>query len=137
ADAGWTHEVSWRWSARRAALQATAHLTAPTASLALVEWEVPAALVVTEVSGAEVHYWARSGTKVQAWLQRPVADTTLHLIGWLPRSPKEPTQFRLPALRVADVQKQTSMVRLSCGDDLSLHPGKLDRLTPRAAPGTP
>lgn len=136
-DARCSHDVSWRLGGRQAALHATAHLTSSSPSLSLVEWEVPAALSVSEVSGAEVHYWTRAGTKVQAWLQRPVADTTLHLIGWLPRSPKEATQFRLPSLRVADVPKQSSMVRLSCGDDLLVRPGKLDRLTSRPELGTP
>src|SRR5262249_13385106 len=53
-------EVSWRVGLRQASLRATAKLTSPDASLALVEWEVPGALSVIEVSGPQVHHWTRT-----------------------------------------------------------------------------
>src|SRR5262249_55211525 len=79
----------------------------------------------------------RFGPRLQVWLQRPVGETTVQLTGWLPRSPKEPAQFNLPLVRVADMKRAKTTVRLS-GEGLVLTPGKMQNLTARPelrAPG--
>jgi hypothetical protein len=132
-----TSDISWRISPRQAMLRATAKVTAPDASLALVEWELPAALQLIEVTGSQMHHWTRSGPRIQVWLQKPVSEITLQLTGWLPRSPKEQALFNLPALRVLDVHKQSSTVHVAVGDELLLNPGKLQNLVPRPELGAP
>jgi len=123
-------EVSWRVEQRQAALRATAHLTAPDSGPSFVEWDVPGAINVTDVSGPLVRTWSRAGGRVQVWLQRPGTDITLTLQGWLPRLPKDAARFDLPCLRL-QTRTQSSVVRVLAGDGLALQPGKVQNLTPR------
>jgi hypothetical protein len=124
-------EAIWRIEPRQASVRATARLTAPDGGLALVEWDVPGGISVTEVSGPLVRSWSRIGGRVQVWLQRPTAEATLTLTGWMPRLPKEATRFDLPCLRLAAVRSQASTVRVIAGDGLALGTGKVQNLTPR------
>ena len=125
-------EVAWKVGQRQATVRAAAKLTG--ADLSLVQWEIPGPLAVVEVSGQHVHHWTRSGGRIQVWLQRPVTETTLQLIGWLPRPPQEQSQFNLPPLRILDMEKQSTTVRVAAGDGLVLQPGKVSNLTLRADP---
>src|SRR5262249_28783670 len=74
AQARCDSEVSWRVGPRQASVRATAKLTSPDTNLAMVDWEVPGALSIVEVSGPQVHHWTRTGPRLQVWLQRPMAD---------------------------------------------------------------
>jgi hypothetical protein len=125
-------DVTWRIEPRQASVRATARLTAPEASLSFVEWDVPGGISVTDVSGPLVRTWSRAGGRVQVWLQRPTADLTLTLQGWLPRLPNNAARFDLPCLRL-QTRTQSSVVRVLAGDGLALQPqpGKMQYLTPR------
>jgi hypothetical protein len=124
-------EVTWRIEPRQASLRATARLTAPDGSLSFVDWDVPGGISVTDVSGPLVRTWSRAGGRVQVWLQRPSADTTLTLHGLITRLPKDAARFDLPCLRL-HTRSQSSLVRVQAGDSLALAPAKVTpSLTPR------
>jgi hypothetical protein len=129
-------EISWRIAPRQAVLRASAKITSPDNNLALLEWEIPAGLQVIEVAGSQVQRWTRSGARIQVWLQKPTGEATLQLTGWLPRSSKEPAQFAIPLVRLADMKKQRLTLRLA-GEGVALTPGKLGNLTARPELGTP
>jgi hypothetical protein len=124
-------DVTWRIEPRQAALRATARLTAPDGGFSFVEWDVPGGINVTDVSGPLVRTWSRVGGRVQVWLQRPTADTTLTLQGWSARLPKDAARFDLPCLRLR-ARSQSSLVRVLAGDSLALVPVNVPQnLTPR------
>ncbi|MBY0522421.1 MAG: hypothetical protein K2R98_03445 [Gemmataceae bacterium] len=120
-------DVSWRVDARQAVLQAAARLTAPDSGLSLLEWTIPANVVVTEVSGPHLRSWSRTGSRVQVWLQRPVGETTLQLTGWVPR---DPARLDLPCLRMA-AKSHGTLLRVTAGDGVAVTPTNLSALTPR------
>src|SRR5207253_2095927 len=80
-----------------------------------------------------VRSWSRSGAALQVWLQRPVADTTLRLTGWLPPGDAA-ADFRLPALPVSSARTQKAFVHVSAGDGLALRPEGLRELRPLPDP---
>lgn len=133
-----SQEVSWRVGPQQATVRATAVVKAPAGDLALVEWDVPAVVQVSRVSGDNVRSWSRSGSRVQVWLQRSGAAAEVHLTGWLalpaPRTRNEAgqavfesTTFALPSIRLASGDQQT-VVRLSAGPGLALKPQQLENL---------
>ncbi|HXG11796.1 MAG TPA: hypothetical protein VNK04_18720 [Gemmataceae bacterium] len=131
-------DITWRVSHQQAEFRATARLTAPKEDLALVEWDVPAAVeTITGVSGPDVHHWTRSGSRVQVWLRRSVGSTEVQLAGWMPLRPGPkggPTRFPLPAVRLVSVRAQRIFVRLTAGGDTALVAGELQNLWPLPDP---
>jgi hypothetical protein len=122
--------ITWIVGEQQASFHAKIGLSAPDESLALVEWEVPAAVALTEVSGPDVRNWSRSGSRVQIWLQRSVTQTTVEVSGWMPRSKEQsPAHFRLPRLYFPGAA-QTTFVRLHAQEGLQLHPETLHHLWP-------
>src|SRR5439155_10356890 len=104
-------EIAWRVNARQADLRATARLTAIDDELAVVEWEVPTAVVLTDVSGRDVRYWTRDGGRVQIWLRRSLAAPEVQLVGWMPLALDQPnTRFDLPMLRLLSVKSPTTVL---------------------------
>ncbi|MBL8797835.1 MAG: hypothetical protein JNM56_28315 [Planctomycetia bacterium] len=128
APATCVQEISWRIEPQQAVLRATARAKSADTALSFVEWRVPDALQIIEVVGANVHHWTRAGGRLQVWLQKPVAEANLQLTGWLPRPPKEQLQFNLPPIHLLDMQKQTTTVRVSVGEGVTVTPGKLQNL---------
>lgn len=133
-------ELKWRVGLRQAFCDATVVQTAPANTLALVNYEVPAAVVVADVSGPDVRQWSRSGSRVQIWLQRSVSDeparTTFRLTGWMPRVPDKP-QLSLPGFRIVDVGEQKTTVQVTAAERLAIAPTKLRNLTGVAGSGVP
>jgi hypothetical protein len=124
-------DLAWRLGPRQADLRATLRLTAPDGDLALVEWDVPDHVTVARVTGPDVRHWGRSGSRVQAWLQRSVSATELQLVGWWqppgggsdPKKPpaaETPFAFDLPRLGVPATRAQTTYVRLTAAGGLAL-----------------
>jgi hypothetical protein len=78
-------DVSWRLRSQQADLTLKSTVTAVPnrpLGLSLVEWEVPESVTVSNVMGAEVRNWSRSGSRVQAWLQSSARTAELTLTGW-------------------------------------------------------
>jgi hypothetical protein len=120
-----SQEVTWRVGARQADLRAVARLTAAGGDLSLVEWEVPADVVVTRVGGRDgrepVRHWSRFGNHVQAWLDRVPASAEVELDGWKELvAEKEGARFDLPNVRLLSSQAGTASVRLTAAADLGL-----------------
>jgi hypothetical protein len=103
--ASW-QDIHWLVKPGQADFTSKIHLTAPSRELALVEFELPSEINVTDVTGPEVFAWSQfsapSGTsdrpgvknsRVQIWLKGMFADTSLALTGWtkLPEAPANPT----------------------------------------------
>jgi hypothetical protein len=105
-------ELTWYVDPQQAALRAHAMLTAPQMDLMFVEWEIPVAVTVADVGGPDVRSWSRTGSRLQIWLQRSVAETTLELTGWTaPRSRQPGMPFTLPCLAFPTAA-HTTRVRL-------------------------
>jgi hypothetical protein len=129
-------DVRWRVGGRHADLEkASVTLTASGKRLMLVEWEVPD-VTVAEVSGPQVHYWTRTGSRVQVWLKGPCAQATIDLSGWieLPAAGSgtkpDRKQFNLPRLHLVNVQTQETIVRLAAASGLALELRSAQHLTP-------
>jgi len=129
-------DVTWTIGQRQSHLEARAMLKSADSSLSLVEWEVPPGLTAVEVAGAPVRSWSRAGNQLQIWLQKPAAEATLSLSGWLPRVPKEPGRWDLPVLRLQGLAHPTTL-RLIAGDGLAIAPAALQNLVPRTGAGVP
>jgi hypothetical protein len=116
-------QVHWHLGRRQAEVRVTARLTARDGALVLAEWQVPAGVSLAEVRGRDVRQWTRSDTRVQVWFERPVAETTVQLTGWLPRPEQgPPARFDLPCVLLRTAQTQTTLVRLTAVDNLVLEP---------------
>src|SRR5262249_5773484 len=72
-----TQEVVWQVGNLQAEVQATVRVTGAGSDLILMEWEVPAAVEVVQVSGKVVRHWSRSDTRLQVWLSRGPPDFEL------------------------------------------------------------
>jgi hypothetical protein len=133
-----SHEVAWRVGARQADLRAVAR-PAPGGDWSLVEWEVPADVVVTRVGGREgrepVWHWSRSGTRVQAWLNRTGGAAEVELDGWkeLPTE-KDGARFDLPGVRLLSAGEGATFVRLTAAPDFGLRAEDTHDLRPLPEP---
>jgi hypothetical protein len=130
-----SQEVRWRVGARQADLRAVARLTAPGGDLSLVEWEVPADVVVTRVGSRDgrelVRHWSRFGNQVQVWLDRAPAAADVELEGWKElTSDGNGAHFDLPGVRLLSVQAETAWVRLIAASDFGLTPEDTHTLWP-------
>lgn len=75
--------VSWHvLHASQADLAVAAHFRASGRPLSLIEWDVPESVKDIDVSGADVRAWSRTGSRLQVWLSRPCAQTSVRLAGW-------------------------------------------------------
>lgn len=134
-----SQEVAWRVGARQADLRAVARLAAPGGDLPLIEWEVPADVVVTRVGGRDgrepVWHWSHSGTRVQAWLNRAAGGTEVELDGWkeLPAE-KGGARFDLPGVRLLSPEAGPPAVRLTAAADFGLAPVETRALRPLPEP---
>jgi hypothetical protein len=116
-------QVHWQLGRRQAEVRVTARLTARGGALVLAEWQVPAGVSLAEVRGRDVRQWTRTDTRVQVWFERPVAETTVQLTGWLPRPEQgPPARFDLPCVLLRTAQTQTTLVRLTAVDNQVLEP---------------
>jgi hypothetical protein len=130
-----SQEVSWHVEGRQAVLRATARLTGAGSDVALVEWEVPADVTVKRVGGRDGRdpewRWSRSGTRVQAWLDRPAASAEVDLEGWKDLVPEgDGARFDLPGVRLLAAEAVTTAVRLTAAADLSITPQDTHLLAP-------
>jgi hypothetical protein len=117
----------WQVNPRQVDLRASARLTDPEGALVLVEWDVPTNVTVGQVTGPDLLTWSRTGPRLQVWLQRPVKETTLQLLGWIPRKTSE-TQFDLPCLRLTSARQHRSVVRVWAGEGLAVTPERFQNL---------
>lgn len=129
-------ELNWQLDPRIGLVQAKAQWSGASAGLTLVEWEVPSALKIVEVRGAELRTWSRAGNRVQAWLQRPLSEVALFWTGTLPLSGRsvEGTFFDLSAIRMWGVASQETILRLSASLGWQLRTEDVQQIQPLAAP---
>lgn len=111
-------DLNWRLALTQADLRAVIRLSAPDADLALVEWEAPESVIVSRITGADVRGWNRSGSRIQVWLMRSVAQTEIQVTGWsLPAKKPDgsPTElvWDLPRVGVPAADEQTTLLRLT------------------------
>src|SRR5262249_31168548 len=130
-------DVTWHVTERQATVHAQLRLTAPGEDLALVEWEVPAEIALTEVGGADVRNWSRSGATVPIWLQRSVGQTVVEMAGLLPRAAgRSPAPFHIPHLYLPAASPQTTFVRVSTDEGWELQAQNLHNLWPLPESGS-
>ncbi len=134
-------DIHWHIRPQSADVRATLHLTSAAEDILFVDWEVPAAVTVTEVSGLHVRYWTRFGDRVQVWLQQPRKDTTVTLAGWLTdlktAPPVRSANLNLPCLRVPAAAATVTQLRLTATPGLEVTPERLEKLTAVAIPAAP
>jgi hypothetical protein len=123
-------EVSWNVRSQLAEFRASAKLSDAEGLAALLEWDVPPAVVLDSVTGADVRSWSRNGSRLQIWLNRPLRETSIQWTGWLTRRAEEAARFELPCFRCLSARAHESKVVLSASDALALVPDQLQNLTP-------
>lgn len=105
-------EIVWRVGPDRADLRATATWPEAPPSGPL-EWIVPSDIAVSEIRGAGIRSWSRSGNVIQVWLGFVPAGgrVTFTLVGSLARpiskQPPAPSSFDLPMLSLGGVARQS------------------------------
>jgi len=101
ASAAWrgTPEVRWRLHGLRAEVSGTAKMVAVRGPTPVVEWEIPAPVAITEVTGDDVVAWSRFGNRLQIWLDQPREAVRVHWHGAVNR-PEPAARFDVPAARL-------------------------------------
>jgi hypothetical protein len=127
-----TTDVHWHIQSHEAELKATARITADAAQFALVEWDVPSAVVITDVRGPEIHRWSRTGSRLQVWLTRPSGEATISVTGAIVRS-TEGARFDVPFVRPRAVAVGGTL-RVTAQEGLALTPVVATNLTEAAPP---
>jgi hypothetical protein len=130
-----TSACVWRIGPQRADLEASAHVTATDGRVSLVEWDVPAVVTVADVHGPDLLSWSRTGSRLQAWLIHPVAETTVQVVGSVSR-PTETARFDVPLIRPRAAETSGTL-RVAAVDGLTLTPVVANNLVEKAqlAPG--
>jgi len=124
-------DIVWRIGPRSVQLQNAVHLKGIEDGLLWVEWEVPAEVAIADIVGKDVRNWSRTGSQVQAWLQRALSETSLTMIGSLPRKPEESTApFHIPCITLRGAEPATTYVRLISRKGLTLQPESIQNLWP-------
>jgi hypothetical protein len=119
-------DVHWQVSADFADFKARCQLTAGEDGIALVEWELPAGLQITRVTGNDVLSWSRTGTRLQVTLGKstgePAArgDMVVTVIGWQKHEITHGVQFAVPAIRLLGVRNQRNLLHVVPGAGLTL-----------------
>lgn len=122
-------DLTWYVGPHEADLRAGVKLTSAQKNVAYAEWEIPAELTVADVRGVDVRNWSREGTRLQVWLQRTVAETTLELTAWVVRPTEKPAEpFRLPRLAFLPAGSQATFVRVLAEKGWTLHAEHLQNL---------
>jgi hypothetical protein len=129
-----SQEIDWLLHPNYSRLSATLNLS-DTMESTYLEWEVPAALTVANLSSPSLLRWSKStaGSKkiLQIWLLRGGA-TTVTLTGWLAQ-PVKSGPFALPRLALAFPGPCPTTVRVGGVKGLSLRPGTAKNMTAMAA----
>jgi hypothetical protein len=90
--------------------------------LFVVPVRLPAAIVLRDVQGADVHHWSRLGESLQIWLTGPRKETSFSVLGWFPTQTVRDKQMTLPLPTLpATVADSTTMV-LDTATNLALFP---------------
>src|SRR5262249_37325628 len=99
-----TSAVVWHVAHQHADFEASVQLAAEEENLRLIEAEVPAGVTLTAVRGPLVRNWSHADGRVQIWLDRPCAETTLQMRGYVKLAQKltatQTGRFVLPAIRL-------------------------------------
>jgi hypothetical protein len=132
-------DLQWLIHADHADLQAALKATAAGDELLLLEWEVPAAVTVAEVSGEDVRSWSRAADgRVQIWLKPATRSTVVRLRGWasMPKAPPgQPPRWVVPVLRCPDAAPARTVLRVAATPGLRVGADTKKFLNLAALPG--
>ncbi len=84
------------------------------AGLGFVEWQLTDGTRVTEVTGRNLHAWSQEGGRIQAWLDRPMADALLTWKATKPIAPDRP-DAGVPAVTSSPPSPVATRVRPTAG----------------------
>jgi hypothetical protein len=98
---------SWRVGPESTEVRADSRVSAQSGVVSLIEWEVPATVRVLDLRGPDVANWTQTGGRLQVWLRRRVAETTIQWTGTVGRPAAQQsapaaataTRFDLPVIR--------------------------------------
>ncbi|MFL5241343.1 MAG: hypothetical protein ACJ8FY_04490 [Gemmataceae bacterium] len=127
-------DLTWRINRTQAVLQGKALLTAPGASLSMVEWQIPEAVIISKVVGRDVWNWSHNGSRLQVWLKKADTKSEVEFSGWssvhgevVPTGKDDPRAnsslrfgFELPSIHPLGAQAQTTSIRIVTEQDLAL-----------------
>ncbi len=127
-----SQEIAWQVGPRNPDLTASCALTSAAENLMLIEWQVPANVVLAEVSGPHVRHWSRAGSLLQVWLSGPQKKTRLTLTGWaknLQPLAGGKGRFDLPNLTLKNQGPVVTLLKVAPSPGLTLQPINLQNLT--------
>ncbi|MCZ2344440.1 MAG: hypothetical protein LC104_21990 [Bacteroidales bacterium] len=105
-----------------------------------VEFELPAAVTITEVRAADMMGWGRTGNRVQVWFQKPTANATVHWSGQLQKPRFQmghpvPVPLTLPLPRVGMLGRDATVsLKITTSNGWTVEAGDTDQLVPQPAP---
>lgn len=110
-----TQELDWHLSQRGVDLRGVSRWSAANDPLSFVEWETPAAIVIHDIRGTNIHSWFRIGSRVQVWLRDPAQEVMLVWNGSLPRTGPitEAIVYDLPVVRLEGARSASTLMRVS------------------------
>lgn len=128
--------VQWTVHRTFADLDTTLKFTAAEPTV-LLEWEVPASVTIAQLSGANVAYWSRTGSRIQIWLVQPRKKTTVSLSGWLklPVKSADGGSFQLPHVRHPSAKTAATTLRVTATAGLTLRAQRTENLKPQLPRG--
>jgi hypothetical protein len=109
-----TQELDWRLNPHGVELRGVSRWSAANDPLSFVEWEAPAAIVVHDIRGTNIHSWFRVGNRVQVWLRDPAHEVLLVWNGSSQRTGPitEAMVFDLPVVRLEGARTASTLMRV-------------------------
>jgi hypothetical protein len=136
-------DVHWTLHPGRADLVAAVKAAAMGNELMLVEWEVPAKVVVAEITGDNIRSWTRPAgqARLQVWLNQPAKTASFTIRGWdviADTAPAAPLRWSMPCLTCLDSGSLQTTVRVTSGGNVRIDPDarKLENLKALPPPAT-
>lgn len=93
-----SQEISWHVGPRGLYCDAVMRLTIREDDLAMAEWDVPANLILGEITGPDLRAWSRTGNRVQTWFRQTINKTELEWRAWTTKQPGSEGSAAIPVI---------------------------------------
>jgi hypothetical protein len=121
--------LTWKVSPTHATLDAVAKLALPGSNLIFIEWLIPESVRALDLTGPGIRYWSQSGSRIEIWLERPVAAAEFHLRATAACQTGSSPRFVLPTVYFPGIATQSTAITVIPEHGFAVSPVQLQGLT--------